>query len=170
MKLPIVDENDVEIGLKERDHLAEGDIYRVTALWLTNSKGDILIAQRAFTKRHDPGKWGPAVAGTVEEGETYETSIVKEIEEELGVSMVLSDLRKGPKIKKPGHNAHFGQWYLATLDKSIDEFDYQKEEVVALRWISPAALRQSIQNNPEDFVSSIPYWIDTFLPTPATVL
>ena len=29
------------------------------------------IFLRSFTKSHDPGKWGPAVAGTVEEGETY---------------------------------------------------------------------------------------------------
>lgn len=84
-KIIIVDENDTIIGHKNRDSMEDGDMYRVSALWIQNSKGDILLAQRSFDKRNDPGKWGPAVAGTVEEGETYESNIIKEAEEEIGL-------------------------------------------------------------------------------------
>ncbi|MFA6422790.1 MAG: NUDIX domain-containing protein, partial [Candidatus Buchananbacteria bacterium] len=84
-KIIIVNENDEAIGHKERNELDFSDIYRVSGLWITNLKGEILLAQRAFTKNHDPGKWGPAAAGTVEEGEDYETNILKEAEEELGL-------------------------------------------------------------------------------------
>ena len=87
-KIIIVDEDDNIIGSKERNSIVSGDIYRVSALLIENSKGEILLAQRALTKKHDPGKWGPPVAGTVEEGETYESNIVKEAEEELGLKNI----------------------------------------------------------------------------------
>ncbi len=86
-KIIVVDENDKEIGVKERSKITHDDIYRVSGLWLTNSKGEILLAQRSFNKPrdNDPGKWGPAVAGTVDEDETYKENIQKEIKEELGL-------------------------------------------------------------------------------------
>ena len=84
-KFTIVDENDNIIAQKERANIKPEDIYRVAALWVTNSKGDILLAQRALSKKHDPGKWGPAVAGTVEERETYRANIIKETSEEIGL-------------------------------------------------------------------------------------
>lgn len=68
-RIIVVNDQDEIIGLKERDTLVQADIYRVAALWVVNSAGDILLAQRKFTKTHDPGKWGPAVAGTVDEGD-----------------------------------------------------------------------------------------------------
>jgi predicted kinase len=93
----IVNDQDQIIGHKEPGTLLKEDIYRVSSLWVTNSKGDILLAQRKFTQKLDPGKWGPAVAGTVDEGETYESNIIKEAEEEIG----LKDMRPalGPKTK-----------------------------------------------------------------------
>lgn len=89
MKLPtvIVNENDEIIGHKLREEVdPKNDIYRVSALWVTNSAGDVLIAQRKLTKKHAPGKWEPAVAGTVEKGETDESNIYKEAQEEIGLS------------------------------------------------------------------------------------
>ncbi|GAF94063.1 unnamed protein product, partial [marine sediment metagenome] len=80
-KIIIVDDNDKIIGYKERDTLKREDIYRVSALWITNSHGEILLARRHHTKSHRPRKWGPAVAGTVDAGETYEDNIIKEAEE-----------------------------------------------------------------------------------------
>lgn len=47
----IVDENDQIIGHKFREEIVQTDIYRVAALWITNSKGDILLARRALSKK-----------------------------------------------------------------------------------------------------------------------
>ena len=38
------------------------------------------MARSVFMIDKLPGKWGPAVAGTVEEGESYEENIIKEAE------------------------------------------------------------------------------------------
>jgi len=93
-KIVIVDENDNKIGHKEYGETNPDDIYRVSALWLTNQKGEVLIARRAYNKKLDPGKWGTAASGTVDEGETYYENIVKETEEEIGLTGV--EFKKGP--------------------------------------------------------------------------
>src|SRR5579883_3197132 len=85
-ELAIVDEHDKLISTKAREAIQPSDIYRVAALWLTNPAGDVLLAQRKWTKKHDPGKWGPAVAGTVNSSETYGTNIYKEAQEEIGLA------------------------------------------------------------------------------------
>ena len=52
----IVDEEDNIIGAKERGTLNTKDIYRVSSLRIINSLGEILLAQRSFDKKNDPGK------------------------------------------------------------------------------------------------------------------
>lgn len=81
----IVNEQDEEIGVKHRHDITSDDIYRVSALWIENSHGDVLMSQRGFMKRNNPGKWSAAVAGTIDEGESYSENIYKEAEEEIGL-------------------------------------------------------------------------------------
>ncbi|MDD3648014.1 MAG: NUDIX domain-containing protein, partial [Candidatus Dojkabacteria bacterium] len=88
MKLVIVDEKDRILGTKYRSEVTKDDIYRVSSLWIMNEKNKSLFAQRAFTKDKDPGEWGPAVSGTIEEGEDYYSNIVKEADEELGLQNI----------------------------------------------------------------------------------
>jgi isopentenyldiphosphate isomerase len=87
-QITLVNDQDEIIGQKARSTITKDDIYRVSAAWIMNTKGEILLSQRQLTKKHDPGKWGTAVAGTVESGETYLENIIKEAEEELGLPNV----------------------------------------------------------------------------------
>src|SRR3989338_11488629 len=105
----IVNENDEIIGFKKRGTLKPEDIYRVSALWIENSKGEVLLAQRSFSKKHHPGLWGPAVAGTNEEGETYEENIIKEAEEEVGLKDI--HLKKWFKKRTSTDYNHFTQFF-----------------------------------------------------------
>lgn len=163
-RIVIVDDNDQLIGYKDRDALAEGDIYRVTSAWITNSKGEILLAQRAFSKKKDPGKWSCAVAGTVDEGEDYDDNIVKEIEEEIGVKLPLNSLHKGPKMRIRGSkNDFFGQWYAGTLDMSESALVIQKEEVAAVRWVSRDEIRRLMRESPDFFIPSASQWLPALL-------
>ncbi|MDP2598224.1 MAG: NUDIX domain-containing protein [Candidatus Liptonbacteria bacterium] len=149
----IVDSDDIVIGYKEGNELAPTDTYRVSALWITDRSGNILLARRALTKEHDPGKWGPAVAGTVEEGETYASNVIKEAEEELGLTNIKP--AEGPKEKFSGEYKFFGQWYLLTLDGQNDDFVINREEVEEIKWFSKAELRKAIEEKPDDFLQSM---------------
>jgi isopentenyl-diphosphate delta-isomerase len=148
-KISIVDENDQIIGSEEFEKVKKESIYRVSALWITNSSGEILLALRHRSKTHHPLKWGPAVAGTVEEGETYAQNIIKEAEEELGLEGI--SLKIGPKVKREGEYCHFTQFYTLEIDKDISEFKIQEDEVEEIKWFSKEELLRELEGNPENF-------------------
>ncbi len=156
-KVIMVDENDIETGLAGRDEWEQGAIHRVSALWLSNSKGEILLAKRALVKKHAPGKWGCAAAGTIEEGETYDTNIIKETEEEIGVTLTLDQLTRGEKLLMgPPENRRFIQWYMGTADVPVESLKLQEDEVSEARWVPYDELITWMKQKPEDFVKTLP--------------
>lgn len=159
-RIIVVDKDDKIIGYKNRTDSGPDDIQRITGLWITNSKGEILIALRALSKKHDPGKWGPAVAGTVDEGETYESNIVKEAEEELG----LKNIRPvcGPKFYRETSHKYFVQWFTLVLDAPIESFTLQPSEVMEIKWMNAEALKRAVKEHPDDFLKSMPSSIELF--------
>lgn len=153
-KIIIVDDEDRVIGHKERVGVGSDDIYRVSALWLTNSRGQILLAQRKLTKKHDPGKWGPAVAGTVEEGETYLSNIVKEIQEEIGLAIAHPTESVKRRMDLSGYH-YFVQWYTAVVDADTTNIVIQEDEVEQIAWLSPEELRQAIETDSDKYLPSV---------------
>lgn len=155
----IVNDDDVIIGHKERHAIDwKRDIYRIGAVWLTNSKGEVLIAQRLLTKDKDPGKWGPAAAGTLEEGETYESNAYKEAEEEIGLKGV--PLRKGPKQRFHEPRESFCQWYLGSCDWPAEQFVPQPTEVERVKWVTLDWLRKDVARRPEDYTPSFSSYLE----------
>jgi len=152
-KIIIVDEDDQIIGHKNRDEITSGDIYRSSSLWIINRQGEILLAQRALSKDHGPGMWGPAVEGTIERGETYESNMIKETGEELGLLNV-KPIEKD-KIRVAGKWNHFCQRFLLVLDRNAKDFAIDKAEVEQVRWFSKEELSAKMKENPRMFVASM---------------
>ena len=158
-RIQIVDENDNLIGHKIRQEMNyDKDIYRSSALWLTNSKGEVLLAQRSLDKDKDPGLWGPSVAGTVDEGETYDENIYKEAEEEIGLSGYKFKKLKKEYLPKP--RMQFCQWYSAVVDKPLEYFTLQEDEVEKLAWVSLNDLIKDVSDNPNKYVQSMKEVLD----------
>lgn len=157
--VPLVDKTDKIIGYKLRSELTKSDIHRVSALWITNSQGNILLVQRSLTKRSNPGLWGPAVSGTVEKGETYSKNIIKEAYEELGLKNIKP--KKVQKIKVLDLN-HFTQWYLLNIDMDISKFKLAKEEIAAIKWFGKDELKIALKNHPEQFLPKMKMYVDLF--------
>jgi Isopentenyldiphosphate isomerase len=152
MKIWVVDENDKVIGEAERESFDyKNDYYRVSALWVVNSKGEMLIAQRSWNKDSNPGKWGAAVSGTVEVGETYLENIMKETVEEIGLEGV--EFEELCKAKKVVPRKLFATWYIARCDWPIEKFVKQDEEVEAIKWIEIGELVNDVSVNPDTYIS-----------------
>lgn len=159
-KIILVNQDDEIIGYKYRWTLEKEDRYRVSALWITNSRWDILLAKRHHTKKHHPMKWWPAVAGTVDEGETYKDNIIKEAEEELWLSYIQPIL--GPKVTNQEDYFHFTQRYTFCCDKDISEFVIQENEVEEIAWFSPKQLEQDFKKNPDEFLPNFETYYQLF--------
>jgi isopentenyl-diphosphate delta-isomerase len=154
---PVVDENDEVIGYKLRYDITTNDIYRVAALWIVNSKGNILLTKRVATKTHDPDKWQPAVAGTVEKDESYLENVIKETKEEIGVDVNENELVPWPKhLRRNTPWNYFAQMFTYKTDKKISEFIPKKYEVAGIKWFSPDDIEKLLKESPDFFVKSFP--------------
>ena len=161
-RIPIVDKNDELIGYKDRTSLdLATDIVRSSSVWITNTKGQVLLAQRKFTKRTDPGKWAEAVGGTVEEGDDYESTAYREAEEELGIEN--QQFAIGPKqfIAGPPAN-YFVQWYTVVLDWPVEKFIPQESEVEQVVWWDLDELQRDMRQNPDKYIAALPEIIALF--------
>jgi isopentenyldiphosphate isomerase len=156
----IVDVNDNVIDAKYRNEIEPTDIYRVSTLWLRDSKGNALLAQRSFDKKNDPGVWQPAVAGTVSEGESYLENIKREAEEELGLTGL--DFEVGPKgfVDEKAHR-FFSQIFFATIDKQAEDFTIQRDEVEQVKWTPERLLLEDVKKNPQNYVLKMDELVET---------
>ncbi len=162
-RIILVDEDDNEIGFRERSDTRPEDIYRVSGLWLSNSKGEVLLSKRSLLKQKNPGKWSCAAAGHVDEGETYLDNIIKEAEEELGLVLTEADLTIGPKQKVYGTNTYWITWHFAQVDKDAGDFVLQEEEVAEVGWYSLGEIRELLQSEPAMFSHGLIEWIEHIL-------
>ena len=153
-QLIIVNNLDKVIGYKERDKITSKDIYRISVLWIINSKGMVLLAKRALSEKKGPGKWGPGVAGTIAKGETYFSNIMKEAKEELGLINIYPVRGEKDRIKKKDEN-YFRQWYHISINKNLSEFKLDKDEVSEVKWFRKDDLIKEIKKNPKKFTSAV---------------
>lgn len=150
--ITIVDENDNVIARKPVGEVNyETDIYRVSALWITNRHNEVLLMQRSFKHEHQPGLWGPAAAGTVED-ETYEQNIIKEAAEELGLIDINISLSY-KILKQAGGRRYFCQWFTAEIaPEMIAKLVPEEGEVETFAWIAAADLVKDVMIRPENYL------------------
>lgn len=156
----IVNKDDQIIGYKRRGSLNKDDIYRVSALWITNSEREILLAKRHHTKLRHPNLWGPAVAGTNEKGETYKSNIIKEAEEEIGIKNFEPIL--GPKIEISDEYHYFTQWFTLCINKNDFNFRIQETEVEEIGWFKSEELADRLHIHPEEFLPRMKKYYQLF--------
>lgn len=159
MEIPVVNNRDEIIGYKKREELdLASDIVRSASLWITNSNGQVLLAQRKFTKRTDPGKWAEAVGGTVDGKDSYEDTVYREAEEELGISGKKFDVGLKQFVSGPP-NSYFVQWYRVVLDWPIEKFVPQESEVEQIAWWKLEDLERDMAMHPERYIAALPKMI-----------
>ncbi|MBL1433962.1 NUDIX domain-containing protein [Candidatus Wolfebacteria bacterium] len=154
MRVVVVDKDDNFLRYKNGNDRNPEDIIRISGVWLINEIDEVLIAQRALDKVHDPGKWGPSAAGTVEEGENYKINAIKETEEELGFCINPKKLILGPKRFAHTSHKYFVQMYFYKTDTKEKDFKIQKDEVEQVKWIDLPTLHKWVEEKPNEFIAS----------------
>lgn len=97
-----------------------------------NSKNELLIQQRAESKKSGAGMWDFSASGQVLSGEVSQQGAMREVKEELGIDIIISE---APVITKIFFNS-YNDYYIVRKDIDIQELKFQKSEVQNARWAS----------------------------------
>ena len=155
MRIPIVNEKDEIIGHKERKETTREDIRRTVSLIVFNEKGEVLIAKRHTNKTLDPNKWGPSVAGTVDEGEDCDLAVLRETEEEIGLKDIKPIFLK-KYFYETERSRRFLSVYYIIINSKDSKLSLQADEVAEVKWISIKDLTDWVAQHPEDFTLNFP--------------
>lgn len=146
-----VDEHDTSIGSgSKQEAIEKGIIHRVVRIFITNSRGEVLLQKRAAHIKTGPGKWDQSVGGHVDVGEEYDEAAHRELKEELGIKGIsLKQVRKYyAEGEDPPHRKRFNMLYTGVYDGEVSP---EPKEVSDVKWISPANLEAWIERSPDDF-------------------
>jgi isopentenyldiphosphate isomerase len=154
--VPLVDHRDNILGFRERSELRNEDCWRITGIWIINSKNEALLTVRSKLKKVGAGLIDLSVAGTVEGEDSYYDTIVREVKEELGVTLTTPII---PSLKGTFKNRELGtricQWFIACEDIALSELTLQAEEVDKAYWQPIPSVLADIEANPTKYVSHI---------------
>ena len=92
-RFPLVDEEGRVIGSATRGECHNGShlLHPVVHLHVFNSKGELYLQKRPEWKDIQPGKWDTAVGGHIDDGETPEDALTRDVGEELGITDFLPE-------------------------------------------------------------------------------
>ena len=127
--------------LKSKAH-REGLFHPTIHVWFYTKNGRLLIQQRAKNKDTHPLLWDVSVAGHIGAGEEIEISAIREVQEEIGLAISKTELRKIGVFKSVHeHSEHlidceFHHTFLCELRVSLEDLRKQESEVEDLALIS----------------------------------
>lgn len=155
--LDAVDENDKVIGTFTRAEIHR-DLHRHRAvhLWVFNNHGDVFLQKRSMNKDNNPGLWDSSVSGHVDSGESYDHSVVREAQEEIGI--VLTEVPQW--IFTLPASKHTG-WEFTAVYRCTHEgpFQLNADEIDDGDWYSMSKLSRLIEEQPQLFAESVcPIW------------
>lgn len=160
----LVDENDNEIGTMQKmeAHL-KGILHRAFSVFIFNTKGELLLQQRALDKYHSGGKWTNTCCSHPRLGENTLDAANRRLQEEMGMHC---DLKYG-----------FNFTYRALVNQSLYENEYDHvyygisddapvlnpDEVSDFRYTTMEALKADIDRNPDQYTEWLKICFDKIM-------
>lgn len=128
-------------------------LHRAFSVFIFNTKGEMLLQQRAMTKYHSPGLWTNTCCSHPRPGESTLSAAQRRLKEELGFEVPLCKA--------------FDFIYTANFDNGLteNEFDhvfvgvYEGEikpdpsEVMSFCYKTSDAIREALQQHPEQYTA-----------------
>jgi 8-oxo-dGTP diphosphatase len=141
--------------IRKKDTLLENEYYLLEQAWIVNDEGKILLTQRGLNKSHG-GMW-EATAGHVKARETDMEGILREIKEEIGITLKNSDLKfiKSLLIKQ----AILDIW-LVRKNINLSDVKLRENETIDVKYVSFEEFKKMYNN--KEIVQNLDYFFDIY--------
>jgi isopentenyl-diphosphate Delta-isomerase len=152
MDVILVDDKDVPIGTMEKLEVHQKALlHRAFSVFIFNSKGEMLLQQRAKNKYHSASLWTNACCSHPEPGQDTLIAATKRLQEEMGFTTPLTKIFDFI-YKAPFENGltehELDHVFVGTYNDNIVAC---KEEVNDYCYMSTAAIKDSIQSHPQKY-------------------
>jgi isopentenyl-diphosphate delta-isomerase len=144
--LILVDGADQRLGelSKRRCHEGSGVLHRAFSLLIFNAAGELLIQQRARSKRLWPLYWSNSCCSHPRSGESMEIATQRRLYEELGLRCPLRFLFKFEYHAQFDATGAEHELCSVFIGRSDDPIRVNTEEIVAWRWIGAEELQTEL--------------------------
>ncbi|MBO5957797.1 MAG: isopentenyl-diphosphate Delta-isomerase [Bacteroidales bacterium] len=148
----LVDANDNPIGLMEKmEAHVKAELHRAFSIFIFNTKGEMLLQQRAFSKYHTPGLWTNTCCSHPRHEETLEQATARRLQEEMGMKC---------ELKEVFHFTYKADVTQGLMEHEIDHVfvgttdvvpEINSEEVESYKYDTMENIRMDIEKNPQDY-------------------
>jgi isopentenyl-diphosphate delta-isomerase len=144
--LILVDEADRSLGFLSKSlcHEGRGVLHRAFSLLIFNDSGELLIQQRAASKRLWPLYWSNSCCSHPRGDETLETATQRRLHEELGIRCPLDFLFKFQYQAQFDATGAENELCSVFMGRCREPIKVNADEICDWRWIPPEALNKEI--------------------------
>lgn len=146
----LVDNNDRQIGLMEKQaaHI-EPHLHRAFSIFLFNSKGELLMQQRALSKYHSPGLWTNTCCSHPRSGETLEEATSRRLMEEMGMTCPMHEVYTFIYKAPVGQGLTEHEFDHVFIGQSDDIPNINTDEVASWKYMRLDDLKKDLELYPE---------------------
>ena len=150
----LVDADDNPIGLMEKmEAHIKAELHRAFSIFIFNTKGEMLLQQRAFSKYHTPGLWTNTCCSHPRHEESLEDATARRLKEGMGMSC---------KIKEAFHFTYKADVSQGLIEHEIDHVFIgitddtpiiNTDEVASWKYDTMENIREDIAANPQNYTA-----------------
>lgn len=147
-----------QIASKKAIH-QQGLWHQTVHVWVVTTNGEVLLQRRGLQMETNPGCWDISSAGHVRSGEKVEQAALREMQEEIGLTITPEQLKllgtvHGESIHQNGAyiNREYQNVYVVTLDVQPELLTMPDGEVTEFQLLSWIELQKRIQERLPEYV------------------
>lgn len=153
-KVILVDEEDNASGECEKLKAHTGGLlHRAFSVFIFNSKGEMLLQQRAMDKYHSGGLWTNACCSHPSPGEDTHAAALRRLQEEMGFTTSIEkifDFVYKADFENGLTEYEFDHVFVGYYD---GEISFNSEEVMDFRYMDMNSVRNWLASDPEQFTA-----------------
>jgi isopentenyldiphosphate isomerase len=149
----VVNDHDEVIDRRPRSEVHRlGLKHRATHVLVFNSRGEVFLQKRSMLKDRQPGLWDSSASGHVDAGEDYDACAVRELREEIGLS-IAQPLERLFKLDACEETDQEFTWVYRC--HSDGPFKLNPEEIERADWFAAVEVTRWMAERPQDFASAL---------------
>jgi isopentenyldiphosphate isomerase len=149
----VVNERDEVIDHRPRSEVHRlGLMHRATHVLVFNVRGQVFLQKRSMSKDRQPGLWDSSASGHLDTGETYDACAVRELREEIGLS-IPEPLQRLFKLPASADTDQEHVWVYRCSAEG--PFTLHPEEIETGGWFDPGTVTRWMRERPEEFASAL---------------